>query len=114
MSINSKLLSALQLLSQIWVRHVSLLIVSDLLSMGQLLSQSGPGDAVWAPVFIRDAFVDDSTLSSFLNKLNEVTPNDSNDEVSWDLNSKGVFTVKSYYLKLLSYFSFAIQASCVG
>ena len=29
----------------------------------------------------------------------------------WDLNSKGIFTVKSYYLKLLSYSSFAIQAS---
>ena len=76
--------------------------------------RSGPGVAVWAPVFIRDAFVDDSTLSSFLTKLNEVTPHDSNDEVSWDLNSKGVFTIKSYYLKIISYSSYVIQSGSFG
>ena len=64
--------------------------------------------------FIRDAFVDDTIVTSFLNKLNEVTPQDSTDAVSWDLNSKGFFTVTSYYLKLLSHFSFAIQASSFG
>ena len=76
--------------------------------------QSGPGGVVWSPVFIRDAFVDDSILTSFFNKLNEVTPQDSTDAVFWNLNSKGSFTVKSYYLKLLSYSSFAIQARASG
>jgi len=73
--------------------------------------QNGPDGVVWSSVFIRDAFVDDSILTDFLSKLNEVTPQDSTDAVSWNLNSKGIFTVKSYYLKLLSYSSFAIQAS---
>jgi len=76
--------------------------------------QSGPDAVVWFPIFIRNAFVDDTILTSFLNKLNEITPQDSTDAVSWDLNSKGIFTVKSYYLKLLSYSSFAIQASSFG
>ena len=41
--------------------------------------QSGPGGVVWSPVFIRDAFVDGSILTSSFNKLNEVTPQDSTD-----------------------------------
>ena len=32
-----------------------------------------------------------------------ITPLDSLDAMIWNLNSKGVFTVKSYYFKLLSY-----------
>ena len=36
--------------------------------------QNGPDGVVWSPVYIRDAFVDDSILTSFLNKLNGVTP----------------------------------------
>jgi len=79
--------------------------------------QRGPGCVVWSPVFIHDAFVDD-ILTSFLNKLNEVTPQDSTEDstetVSWDLNSKGILPAKSYYLNLLSYSSFAIQASAYG
>ena len=59
--------------------------------------QSGPDAVVWFPIFIRNAFVDDTILTSFLNKLNETTPQDSTDAVSWDLNSKRIFTVKSYY-----------------
>ena len=69
---------------------------------------------MWSLVFIRNAFVDDSILTSFLNKLNEVKPQEAIDMVSWDLNAKGVFTVKSHYIKLLSYSSFAIQASAIG
>jgi len=43
---------------------------------------NGPGGVVWSPVFIRDAFVDDSILTSFLNKLNEVTPQEATDVMS--------------------------------
>ena len=39
--------------------------------------QNGPGGVVWSPVFIRDAFVDGSFLTSFLNKLNEVKPQEA-------------------------------------
>jgi len=60
------------------------------------------GAVVWSPIFIRDAFVDDTSLASFLNKLNEINTRDSPNAVIWNLNSKGVFTVKSYYFKLLS------------
>ena len=45
--------------------------------------QSGLGAVVWSPVFIRDAFVDNTILTSFLNKLNDITPQDSTDAVSW-------------------------------
>jgi len=58
--------------------------------------------------------VDDTSLATFLNKLNEITPLNSPNGVTWNLNSNRVFTVKSYYLKLLSYSSFAFQASSVG
>jgi len=45
--------------------------------------QCGLGAVVWPLVVIRDAFVDDTRLVAFLNKLNEITPHQ-------DLNSKGV------------------------
>lgn len=57
---------------------------------------------IWSPIFVRDGFVEDDTLASFLDKLNEAKLGDSlSDMVGWDLNSKGVFSVRSYYLKLL-------------
>lgn len=60
------------------------------------------GTKVWAPAFIRDGFVVYYTLVSFFNKLNCHKFGDSlHDTVTWDLDSKGNFTVKSYYLKLL-------------
>jgi len=74
----------------------------------------GTSVVVWSPVFIRDAFVDDTSLATFLNKLNEISPLDSPDAVIWNLNSKGVFTVISYYLKLLSYSPLASHVSFVG
>ena len=40
------------------------------------------GAVVWSPVFLRDAFVDDTNLATFLNKLNEITPLDSPDTVT--------------------------------
>ena len=64
-------------------------------------------------VFIRNAFAYDAILSSFLNKLKESTPKDSRNVVTWDFNSRGVFTVKSYYLKLLCCSSFAIQSGSI-
>jgi len=51
------------------------------------------GAVEWSTVFIHDAFVDDTSLATFLNKFNEITPQDSPDVVIWDLNSKGAFTV---------------------
>jgi len=60
------------------------------------------GTIVWVPIFVRDGFIDDDVLVSFFNKLNshkvEVS---SQDMVKWDLNPKGEFTVKSFYLQLL-------------
>ena len=69
---------------------------------------------VWSPVFIRDALVDDTILATFLRKLSEFSPQDSPDVVAWDLNSKGFFTVKSYYLKLLSNSTFAMESASLG
>ena len=40
------------------------------------------GAVVWTPIFIRDAFVDDTSLATFVNKLNEITPLDSPDTVT--------------------------------
>ena len=55
------------------------------------------GTNVWAPAFIRDGFVVCYTLVSFFNKLNCPKFGDSlHDIVTWDLDSKGNFTVKSY------------------
>ena len=76
--------------------------------------QRGPGRIVWSPFFIHDALVDDSILATFLSKLSEIIPRDSPDVVTWDLNSKGVFIVKSSYLELLSYFVFAMESSFLG
>jgi len=57
---------------------------------------------VWGHFFVWNGFVGDNTLVRFFDKLNDTTPgNSSHDPVKWDLNSKGDFTVKSYYLKLL-------------
>ena len=54
---------------------------------------------VWAPVFVRDRFID--TLLRFFDKLNEANLGDSTSgKVRWDLNSKGCFTVRSHYLNL--------------
>ena len=53
-------------------------------------------------VFVRDGFVEDNTLGSFFNKLNDTMLGDtSHDFASWDLDSKSDFRVKSYYLRLL-------------
>jgi len=57
---------------------------------------------ILVPCFVRDGFVEDDTLVSFFNKLNDVKLGDSpHDIVRWDLDFEGDFTVKSYYLKLL-------------
>ena len=64
--------------------------------------QRGPNNFVWSPIFIRDALVADTILATFLSKLSEISVHDSSDAVTWDLNPKGFFTIKSYYLKLLS------------
>ena len=55
---------------------------------------------VWSPIFVREALVDDITLVSFLSNLNGVIVHDSShNPIKWDLNSKGIFTVKSFYIK---------------
>jgi len=59
---------------------------------------------ILVPVFVRDGFVEDDTIVSFFSKLNDARLGDSpHDIVRWDLelDSKGDFMVKSYYLKLL-------------
>ena len=76
--------------------------------------QRGSAVVVWTPIFIRDAFVDDITLVAFLNLLNGFSPLDSPDAVIWNLNSRGAFTVKSYYLKLLSDSPFASHSVSGG
>ena len=54
------------------------------------------------PIFVWDGFFDDDALVSFFNKLNSHNLGDSSqDSVKWDLNPKGEFTVKSFYLQLL-------------
>lgn len=67
---------------------------------------------VWSPVFIRDTFVDDAILVSM--RFHFRTLPLIGLLGSWDLNSKGVFTVKSYYLKVLPYSSFVIQFDSLG
>jgi len=74
----------------------------------------GSSAVVWTPIFIRDAFVSDISLAAFLNLLNGFFPLDSPDAVIWNLNSRGAFTVKSYYLKLLCYPPFASQTVSGG
>ena len=61
------------------------------------------GSCIWSPIFIRDALVDDASLISLLIKLNGILIGQSSlDSVKWDLNPKGSFTVKSYYMRLAS------------
>ena len=50
--------------------------------------QRGTGAVVQSPIFIRDVFVDDTSLATFLNKLNKITPVDSPDAITWNFNSK--------------------------
>ena len=51
---------------------------------------------------LRDRFIEDDPLIVFFDKLNEAKLGDSlTDKVRWSLNSKGCFTVRSFYLKLL-------------
>jgi len=60
------------------------------------------GNNIWAPILVRDGFVDDVSLVSFFNKLNEAKVGESSiDRVRWDLTTQGCFTVRSFYLKLL-------------
>ena len=61
------------------------------------------GLCIWSPIFIRDALVDDASIISLHIKLNGILIGQSSpDSVRWDLNPKGSFTVKSYYLRLAS------------
>lgn len=51
---------------------------------------------VYAPIFVRDGFIDDDTLIIFFNKLNEANLRDSSlDKVRWDLNIRGGFPIRS-------------------
>ena len=60
------------------------------------------GSCVWSPIFNWDALVDEATLISFLTKLNGISIRGSYfDLVRWDLKSKGIFTVNSYWMKHL-------------
>jgi len=48
------------------------------------------GCLVWAPVFVRDRFINNDILLRFFNKLNEANLGDSTtDKVRWDLSTKG-------------------------
>jgi len=68
--------------------------------------------AVWMPVVVRDGFADDGVLLRFFSKLSEINPDDSSiDKVRWKLNTKGCFTVRSFYLKLLSLNQSALEIS---
>ena len=63
------------------------------------------GSNIWALVFVGDGFVDDDSLISFFNKLNEAKLRDSSiDTVRWDLIIQGCFTIRSFYLKLLDWY----------
>ena len=54
--------------------------------------------------------MDDITLVSFLSTLNGIIVHDSpHDSVKWDLNSNGIFSVKSFYMKHVSLASLPIQ-----
>ena len=60
------------------------------------------GSSTWVPIFVRDGFLDDGTLVNFFDKLDRYKLGEfALDSVKWEPNSKGVFTVKSYYFKLL-------------
>ena len=65
---------------------------------------------MWSPVFICDALVDDTILATFLSKLSEISP-------MWLLGIstlKGFFTVKSYYIKLLSNSTSTMESRFLG
>lgn len=50
------------------------------------------------------------TLVSFLSKLSGITAHDSShDSFKWNPNCKGIFTIKSFYIKLVSLASYPIQ-----
>lgn len=69
------------------------------------------GSRVWSTISIRDAFVDDITLVSFLSMFKGIIVHDSShDSVKWDLNSNGIFVVKSFYMKPISLASSPIQS----
>ena len=64
----------------------------------------GSDSSVWMPIFVWDSFADDDTLVRFFSKVSETNPDGyTSDKVRWKLESKGCFTVKSFYLKLLSW-----------
>ena len=72
---------------------------------------------MWSPIFVGNALVDVITLVSFLSKLNGIPTlfpyqkkDSSHDSVQWDLDFNGIFTVKSFYLKLVSLASSPIQS----
>ena len=73
-----------------------------------------PSTIVWSPVFIPDALVDETILATFLSKLSEIALHYSPNAVAWDLNPKGFFTVKFYYLKRLSNSTFAMESRWLG
>jgi len=63
----------------------------------------GNVSSVWRPIFVRDSFADDDTLVRFFSVLSETNPDGfTSDKVRWKLEPKGCFSVKSFYLKLLS------------
>ena len=58
---------------------------------------------VGSPNFVRNAFINELILVSFLSKLNEIIVHDSpHDSVNRDLNSNGIFSTKSFYMELVS------------
>ena len=60
------------------------------------------GNGVWAPILVRDGFVDDDSLVNFFNKLNEAKIEESSiDRVQWNLTTQRCFTIRSFYLRLL-------------
>jgi len=71
------------------------------------------GSFVWAPVFVQGGFIDDGAVLSFFKKLNDANLGDfSFDKVTWDLNTKGCFIVRSFYLKLLHSNYSLLEALC--
>jgi len=63
----------------------------------------GTDSSVWMPVFVRDCFAEDDALLRFSSKLSETSLDDSTtDKVRSKLNTKGCFTVRSFYLKLVN------------
>jgi len=74
----------------------------------------GTSSSIWMPVFMRDDFADDDGLLRFFSKLSEITLDaSSTDKVRWKLNTKGCFTVRYFYLKLLSLSQSALVISAV-